>query len=240
MPTAISRIYTPEGFVVASDSFVSGSQSESQKIFSFRTHGLDIVYCIGGTARLKVDTFVLFDFVEAAKHELSIISPSDTWPRYLDALSSAICQNVNFSSRQGVPSLSAEDDTFLFVDGYHNAIPVSARLRFEHGTGVTKATVATEQLSNLSPYGSHSVLRLLDQEDNRFAPFVRPRKGDCKNIRAAVEWCRNRVLAQSSKDAKEIDPKICSGIGGRIQIALMKPTGFAWEAPPVSEAPSCA
>lgn len=86
-------------------------------------------------------------------------------------------------------------------------------------------------------YGSSMVNDILnDKDDPRFSRYRSnlPRKLAETTLSEAIEITTQTIMAQSDPHALEIDPDVCSLIGGRIHIArLTKTEGFHWVIPPL-------
>ena len=121
----------------------------------------------------------------------------------------------------------------MFFDGYACDKPESVTVRFHHQNGVPgKPELITEQLGTIA-YGSPIIYERLKQGDPAFDKY----KGSFSvsgtlysaAMRAAIAEARNYIRACSGPEALKIDPEICAGIGGRIQIAtITRSKGFRW------------
>jgi hypothetical protein len=244
MSTAIARIYTPEGFVIAADGRKTRSGDPSgiirdsqQKIFSIEQPGRRLAYAFAGAVELthRDSDKVLFDFVaetDRAVINLSAKAPRSLW-HYAEMLIDALTESIN-DVRRGPDALdpSIENSrTHLFISGFYGKHPKSVCIDFiNHVQEESEAELNTEELSELYQYGSKRVLDLLREGDPSFGTYVTSeQKRKNATLHEAVEIACRDIRAQCGPAALKIDERTCSAIGGHIHIATVTFVGgFQW------------
>jgi hypothetical protein len=252
MSTAIARIYTPEGFVIAADGReCMGDQilrEDAQKIFKAEYARGCLAYSLGGTSRLhQIDEpeTVLFDFVEAATEvfrELSSrdLPKSDDEALDGDWLLSRLIRNsmrprIMEAKQQRAGRLNSDSPlrdhrSYIFMDGYYDGNPFSARVVFHHHGAEgneTAAKVLTDDLDDIYQFGAAKVLIRLDTETDMFSEFRPTKYRGVRTLQEAIRVADNRIQAQCSPIARKIDP-ISSTMGGFSHIASVTRDGFTW------------
>jgi hypothetical protein len=246
MSTAIARIYTREGFVIAADgreSDQSGNvrSDRVQKIFSVEHPCRRLAYTIAGKIQLT-QLFspgeVLFDFVGETSKALEDLAHSKC--RSLIDFSRALADKLMFPlSDAKTARLSAtppgfansESNTHIFIDGYYNHLPKRTHIIFHHfGAAQTetdkKATIGS--LRSNHGYGSQRVLQRLDEEDDFFADYKPCKISEELTLADAIVIARNRVRAHFDPLAIKLDPS-CRAMGGHIHIAkVTREDGLRW------------
>lgn len=152
MSTAIVRTYTREGFIIAADGLVRGSDDlkevtdKAQKVFPFGGIGALLAYSIAGTPCIasRDGTKVAFDFVkriETATQALSV-QRFNTLFDYANRACRPIYRALEAAKREGLmdypepekldPGDRGSTIASIFIDGYHKGIPSRVKVRFFH------------------------------------------------------------------------------------------------------------
>jgi hypothetical protein len=124
----------------------------------------------------------------------------------------------------------------VWLLGYANGMPIEVDVRLSHRNQRLYKPVAIKQQLWLGyppkTLGSGEVHNLLYRsDDERLARFRRamPSRQEDLTILEAVEVAANYIKACDSDEGREVDPRLCPGIGGRIHIATITPlSGFQW------------
>ena len=148
MPTAIVRLYTPEGWVIAADGRKRNSETgetwdDTQKIFPVIQRGRSLVYGIAGDAGISDHTHKNIAFSSHAEAAKAIDSlPKDDAPdlmtfservakRIYDSLGEAQKQNYIVPFREGEqfiePSLSGFTIATVFWAGFYRGAPSAVK-----------------------------------------------------------------------------------------------------------------
>ncbi|MGO8817110.1 MAG: hypothetical protein ACLQVG_20905 [Terriglobia bacterium] len=148
MPTAIARICTPEGIVIAADGFeakpsLEPNQSNLQKIYP--VPGIPLAYAIFGTTGTMVsdDKPPVLDLIEEAKKSANsiVVTESDDILAYIEKFSHPIQEYLLLKREDGsIPYYPSNKDghlpgrtiTHVFLFGYYQGIPWTVDLRFFH------------------------------------------------------------------------------------------------------------
>jgi hypothetical protein len=242
MATAIARIVTPEGVVIAADGravdkFNGTILTDSmQKIFPARNRML--AYSVSGIALLtKGDSDdVLFDFLTAThaavampflQRQLSMHSYASTLAMLLHDSLSLTRQDAGVSQTTTWPTPQADSQTVICLDGYCESEMAEQReLIFYHNRPPGFAVHVTH---NGYWIGSQRVRNVLyDRADPRLAaykmPFLEP-----NTVSEAISRATKYIHAYGEPDARSIDPKVCDSVGNRLHIATITPAnGFQW------------
>jgi hypothetical protein len=247
MPTAIIRICTPEGMVIAADGLeakrnLEPNQLSLQKIYPVRNYSLAYAtfgYTVPGnkTINLIEETKKSADFLEEiAFDDLSLYAEHFSWPIQKLLLSKREDGSIPYfevGRESGQPG-----DTILhvFFFGYVQGIASTVDLRFFHRNSIPSTPSITSVDMKIGRpawiRGSEVVAEyLFDSKDERFSAYRKCIPDDWKNISIsqASEIARNYILACDSDIGREVDNIICRQIGGRIHIAKITPSkGFEW------------
>jgi len=237
MSTAISRIYTPEGFVVAADRrrlhVESGEANDTvQKIFYVKQPGRHLAYALAGTTGITREgnnTDVLFDFVCETTEAVDTLAGvrAKNLEQYARLMQEALLPSLTQAK-----SVSGEvpEPTLIFLDGYYNGRPERAHIQFFPDDSDPQVSPDGLYPGRSIGHGSERVLELVYDNDPRFAAFAIPyRSLDSVGLSDAIDIAKRDIEVQCSPEALLIDEKICRAIGGRPLIATVTPTGgFQW------------
>lgn len=243
--TAIARIYTPEGFVIASDGRKTRSDtnailSESeQKIFPIDEATRQLAYALSGAVQLThSDTDeVLFDYIVEASAAVAGIKAKQ--PRslyhYAEALGDKIAQSAGrIVTRSGEIDASVEgSDVHVSIDGYYDGRPKRASVRFiNHTSRAPDVEVSTDELfpGHLLGFGSPELFSLVPSGDSRFAKYrVIPKDPERVTLSEAVLMARKMIEAHMDPEAEKLFPANFACTGGKIQVAAITfQDGFHW------------
>jgi hypothetical protein len=261
MATALSHIYSDEGFAISADGLMTRRRPDGgvdvvseteQKIFPLP--GLDRVAACSFSGTVTVDndtsTRVAFDFIaETIKAVQSLEGKPMKDAHDLAEQISDLVQKQLEAARQSEDfrhPLGWKQGLRICIDGYFNAQPSRAVVEFHH---IKQESAHKVHLHHLLWHpawlsGSFEVTPLLfNSDDSRFSDY---RTDACKQVAArdmhpeirvtladAIEAGRNYIEACSSLVALEIDKEICQGIGGHIHAATITPEGgFNWAVRP--------
>ena len=191
MPTALIRIYTPDGFVVAADGRSTENPTnrvitdEAQKIFRL---GRAIAASLCGSSNLvNPQTHFKFDFVEELLAASQPISPKryQTLQDYAGELAHRVNRNLELAQQSGnlifpsIPAYEPEDYgdtiTIIWLNGYHNDRAASARVRLSHeGQRLLAPSLRTEPLLLLKPfaYGIQKIADMLVAKDRSVVRYL--------------------------------------------------------------------
>jgi hypothetical protein len=254
MATAIARVYTPEGFVVAADgrkinhSNPSDIQDTAQKILPVQSEWVDLACSFAGAVILTDDDTneSVFDFLPEtarASQELTARSCQNVFD-YAGRWSKLINAQLNAAKSTGrfreYPSIRLGDQrgstiALVYLDGFYEGIPRRLLMRFFHeDQKLYVPEVSPQKLALGRPllYGPAPVEALLDRRDPRLTRYATP-QGTAVSVESGIEICKNFVAACASPEALEIDPQ-CASVGGHIHIATITPdAGFKWAIPPI-------
>jgi hypothetical protein len=122
----------------------------------------------------------------------------------------------------------------IMVDGYYQNFPSRVRVRFYHENNKLvepEISLVDLQKDIPLPKGVLGVGGLILQKDSPLYRYVKPMetvRGSQRLTDAAV-YARAYIEACASPEAKALDERASSGIGGRTHMATNKPTGgFQW------------
>jgi hypothetical protein len=244
--TAIARIYTPEGFVIASDGRKSRSDTNAvlsdseQKIFGIEQPNRRLAYALSGAIQLthKDTDEILFDYLveaEAAFQKLALERPKSLY-HYTYRAAEEIAEAAERSVAPVRDELDASiegSEAYIFIDGYYDTRPKRTTITFKnHVHGPLETTVITNELypGRFIGYGSPEVLRLLNTDDIRFARYhIDAERPEDVTLALAIQMGVNVILAHNDPEAHKIDPKTCAAIGGTIRVAMVTLSqGFQW------------
>jgi hypothetical protein len=243
MSTAISRVYTPEGFVIAADGRSLNKRGEKlsdsvRKIFGVEHPNRQLAFTACGDAGVTdLQGNVSFEYASEAVRvmdELSDSCPNSLWHFAVEVMDKLLPRIVGAKEAYKIFPDGyhvIESETVIFIDGYYNGDPDTARVRFRHYGAVgreTKGDVSTEMFRGEYECGSPRMIGMLQLEDAALAAFRPSHKKDNMALQEAITVAHNRVRAQRDPIAVELD-QVCRGIGGHIHIATVTPAfGFAW------------
>jgi hypothetical protein len=244
--TAIVRIYTPGGFVVAAEGRKYEYEKKivvsdiSQKIFPIEEGETRLAYTIGGTVQLTTpNDEVVYDITAAIHSAIDQLVPSEIkslW-HYGEALSKAI-QELPPEAVSVV--IGTEVPTMISFDGYYKGKPKRATVRmFYDGQ---EPEVSVDRLRVGYPLGSGSMAvivalltggrpELLASYRSSFAEF----QYENVTLSQAIEVAKSMVAAQCDPEALKLDP-MCIAMGGHIHLCTVTPDAFRWIIEPAKTA----
>jgi hypothetical protein len=255
MPTAICRVHTREGFVIAADGLktrhdddgriVGAITENAQKIFPI--DGRQIAYSLTGIYALTPlgSEEVVFDFESEIPKCARALAEKDppTMYHYVEKLCSLLRQslgrvkrhrrNVYFPSGDQTEPPGATI-VRIFFDGYYKGEADRMYARFFHENQKLRTLVLQDDFYRMRGSGSLEVVELARGGDPRFAKYRIPANSFLKNatLSDAIQIAKNCILAQCDPEARKVD-EICSAIGGNVHIAtITHASGFQWTIPP--------
>jgi hypothetical protein len=251
MATAIVRVYNPDGFVIAADgrkmnthrdrSIVS---DDTQKVFKIEGPETLAAYAMAGIIELSTDDEsddIVFDLRSEIATAVEYLSSRRTTNLlgYATRLSRIVNRQLADAKRSGkirrypvrpsaIPELG-NTIARLYLDGYHNHIPLRVDVRFFHkDQELSNPEILPQGLYPGRPITFGSVLiadQLFGGKDDRLARF---HKHWTSTLKGGIDMCHDYLAACSSPEGLELDDG-CSGVGGRIHIATITPQGgFNW------------
>jgi hypothetical protein len=240
MSTAIARIYTPEGFVIAADGRKLNRQSgeiasdEEQKVFRLCHHAGDMSCAIAGVAQFARE-HGLFDFGVAAGRAARAIEKRQVTNRYeySDLLAREICRALEVFSPALLCS-GTEPATSLFLDGFFGGRPMRSKIELTYRIDGIDAQVSPEELvpGKTKGYGSEIIWAML------FATMPHDHLSSYRQVcqmakptgvAQATRVALNVIRAHCCPEAMLIDPERCAAVGGHIHIATVTQSdGFKW------------
>jgi hypothetical protein len=259
MPTAIVRICTPEGIVIAADGLESSSffqvkKLQLQKIYP--VHNLPLAYAIFGStgAQILRPSKVVIDLVEEAnKAEESlrgrVFDDLALYAKHFaQPIQEALLAKIGDDSTMGYPTYHepvepGQTVMHIFFFGYYRGLASTVDLRIFHRNHIlAEPSVAAIDVDIGSPpwiRGSVIIAKLLfESDDQRFSAYRRPFPDNPAEltIGKAAEIAGGYIRACSSNVGREADPDVAISIGGHIHIAKITPLeGFQWIIPPKEE-----
>jgi hypothetical protein len=260
MPTAIVRIVTPEGIVVAADGLQSSSfflrKSEHlQKIYPLQ--GLPLAYAIYGATGAwnyeNKEQNVVIDLVREAKQsaellgnltfsDLSLYASQFARP-IVEALKAKIGDDslIRYPSVPYDPVEPGQTIMHVFFFGYYNGSASTVDLRIFHRNEILAEPSITPIQVDMGPppwiRGSKIIAKLLfESDDKRFTPYRMPFPSDPEKltVERAAEIASGYIQACCSEAGREADPDVAISIGGHIHIARITPHRFKWLIPPTA------
>jgi hypothetical protein len=245
MPTAIARVYTSEGFVIAADGLKTRSDTgmvasnSERKIFEIEQPGRCLAYAFAGAVQLTSQDSdeILFDFIARTKEAADRLAkerPRSLW-HYTERLAEEIEASLDLvkeASGTFDPALESQQ-TYILMDGYYGKHPKRLSVTFKHHAHEpAEVNIAPDNFFPGQPigYGSEALLRLLNSQDPAFAAYyVSPQDPNNVTLAEAVQIAANRIRAHRDPEAIKIDEKACSAVGGILHIATITYTGgFQW------------
>ena len=253
MSTVIVRIYTNEGFVIASDGRKTRSEDQSilsdsaQKVFQAQSQANVIAYAIAGVAQLNPEGSdeVVFDFVAEAEKAAGSIAFRKC--KNLLGYAVRLCKPIYESLLDGyvsgrIPSLTADPKSrpgqkghtiaSFFLAGFYDGVASHVCARFYTIDGKLADPEVLPYLiepGKAVVYGPREIYYLMfETEDPRLSAYRRPkRRYDEIDLAEAIEISKNYICACADPALCKFDG--CSGVGGRVQIATITPAGgFQW------------
>lgn len=254
MSTAIARIYTPEGFVIATDGRATdpddGTWFATQKTFSIEQPARRLAYSLAGTAVVtpKNSKEAVFTFASQVQTVAATLAEQKISSLYEYARLLAFGLDARLKEARKVAKIPPSQDgdvpstTQIFLDGYYGKHPKRARIDFIHDDQIEPEICGnTEDAFKYKWWGSALVSSVIfDEGDPRLGayklaeyktPAVWPR-----TLAEAVSMAKRYVGAHCDPEALAIDEKVCSLCGPPIWVATLTfEEGFRWvEGPPLA------
>jgi hypothetical protein len=253
MSTAIVRIYTEEGFVIAADGrqvredglpFNDGAQ----KIFPLCDERGSLAYAICGTTLMTSDDDTnepVWDLAAEMAHAIKSLSgrKSKNLFGYATRLSRPINRHLKEAKQNGnIAKYPTETDMIdhdgsmiaeALIDGYYNGVPSRVSIKLYHRS---QQLAEPEVFRDSIPTGSYVIhgSKLISESfrnpaDRRFADYGQLAWTNSPvTLSEAIKVSEGYIRACSSPEAIQMDAK-CAGIGGHIHIATITPKdGFRW------------
>lgn len=244
MSTAIARIYTPEGFVVAADGRTLNAATGKvgtdtmQKIFPLHHEQGDIACVIAGSGQFFSHMGEFTFGAEVSQAALAIARTEIRNPdHYAGQLAALVVKKLEVFKLVFQPaSLHARTEaTHIWLEGYLAGRPMRRKITLAYQTETVVAEVSAAELDppgKIWAYGSQLVTGLL------FAPkdhgYLTPYWKVCQppypaTIEDAVRVALAVIRAHCDEEAIRIDSYGCAAVGGRILAAKVTPAGgFEW------------
>jgi hypothetical protein len=232
--TAIARIYTPEGFVVATDGRRNrpdgGVESDdAQKVFQLDHPAGKMCFSIAGigsysfgSGREDVSSVV---GRAAMKVEATEIKNPDG---YAESLMVQICREIDGWNLSSLASGSVTE-TRIHLDGYIRERPMRRTITLDYKSETPSVEADSTDPGALLGYGSQLIWNILfgPAPDNRLSPYRQICQSRPVTLPQAMVVCHAFIRAHCDPEALTIDRHYCQGVGGRIRIATVTPSeGF--------------
>jgi hypothetical protein len=239
--SAIVRIFTSEGFLVAADgrgiSGLPGVPDKDcfQKIFHL-SHSGNVIASVCGVSQLRQEDGEVFDIgaaLRAISRKIKSKSASNVH-EYAGLLMGELGSLVAQFYSDAI-SKSSDPETLIFLDGlFAHVMPERETICIAYGESGTVVSSNATDLS-IAAYASQKIWNMLFGHilttPQWIAPYREICQGGRRTLSEAVRVARSAILAHSQPEAIEIDPEPCRAIGGRIHIATLTPReGFKWVA----------
>jgi hypothetical protein len=244
MSTAIVRIYTPDGFVIAAEgrkynletkTVLSGSV---QKIFPIEDAGKRLAYTISGTVELtpKGSSEVVFDCARAIHHAIEALATSNfksLW-HYGEAISKLLAA---LPEQAHHVLIGDEPPTIISLAGYYKGRPKEVEVKMFYDGQDPKVSVDSPRRGYPVGCGSFDVLvalltgtrtELLQAYRTPFVDF----HYETVTFPQSIEVAKNAVAAQCDPEALQLDP-MCIAMGGHIHLCTITPDAFRWVIEPL-------
>ncbi len=260
MPTAIVKVYTRDGFIIAGDgrdrSVSTGvvRSDDRQKVFPIENHDRTLAWTIQGTAtRFNADTGEAYlDIVGTCKKLIEDMADRKSrhdlnW--YASKLKTPIREALQSSVEICGPFTDIKSARVFICQislfGYYRGIASESCILFTHEND----KVLNPQIFNADPSddpveakGSEEVANaLFNTTSPQFSKFrtkaiterITDRKRfDSLTLAEGKEIAKNYIRACESDEGLRLDEESCSGIGGTITFAEITPTGIIWSKDP--------
>jgi hypothetical protein len=258
MSTAIVRIYTAEGFVIAADGFSTEDPTgNAQKIFPTSTPSWTLAFCPSVCAAAMFEnkdskSTLRIDFAsqcQIAADRMKTSHPQDLndYARSFSRLfTECVREQMDQAQRNGVLSpedfaewVAARETTILHFSGYFYGIPSLSTVKIIFGQPEPLITLVPVSEINPKPvrgafFGSKKIQDKLEAGQDRYwdkyrtPDLIKITIQNQGTIDDAVVAARSYIEACSDVKAPLID-SWCESIGGRIRIAKITPSGgFEW------------
>ena len=254
MSTAIVRVFTSEGFVIAADGRARIQETETvvsdseQKLFIISRSDRALVYSFAGNLQVINDSTgeLVVDVISEIRRAIqeTALAPSRhdlNW--YVSKLWKEAHRKLILASKSKDSSpfpVSPNDPGVIchvFFYGYYRNVPVELDLRFMHEeqTVVKPRFFPTGHLApGVIMYGSERVATLLFRTDDfSFSQYRTPAiqkaiRHQSLTLSDGIEIAESYIHACDSNEGRAIDSTICAAIGGHIHIAAITPQEVKW------------
>jgi hypothetical protein len=243
--TAIVRVHTQEGFLVAADGLMTHSENpalnveNAQKIIQLDGKSRQLACCCTGISHITEDYSerVILEFLSEVRitaQRLYYRSYKDL-KRYAGALAAPINEKILAIKREGkiaeYPTakirLEGERSSTivdLFLDGYFNGIPSHVSIRFHHDNQYLLEPAVSDLPLGMMMIQGPPVPAILPLQQSGSAKLIE-----------VLESARQYIEACSTPAARNAYPEMM--IGGRFHAAtITRGLGFQWAIPPLSDA----
>lgn len=260
MPTAIVRICTNEGMVIAADGrelrgYSEVTSEETQKIFPIPN--APVAYAVFGSTGMSIggDNPNRINFIEEAQKAQSLVSLDKCHDlfQYVERFSQPIQERLSlwrigsttlFPPGAEEPGQPGNTILHLFFFGYHRGVVETIDLRFYHRYHIlSKPLITPIDVEIGYPVwvrGSKIVAAILfDSDDEKLSKYRVPFPKNPAELTAdiAAKIASGYIEACCSDFGRELDPISTKGIGGHIHIAKITPKAFEWIVPPLKAIP---
>jgi hypothetical protein len=233
MSTAIARMVTTEGLVIAADCRKFDREknvvvSESaQKIFPVMAKKL--AYILSGTTvitRAYTDE-VIFDFVSETAKAVGALPEHLNDVRQCASALKTVLRRALLLAIGEIPGwwrCLAENQTIISVDGHSGGDLELREVVFDY-----QPDDFCHGRDKGGWIGSQSIINVLyDRTDPRLEAY-KLSPGTPSTLLEGVSAAKKYILAYSDPEAREIDPKTCAAVGSRLHIAtITQADGFRW------------
>jgi hypothetical protein len=254
--TAIVRMLTSSGFVFAADGRARDGHhhivsDDCQKIFPVA--GRPLAYAVFGYTGIgnedsdKILVDVCLELKKAAMN-LGNYSPADLvayGEKLVRPIYNSLLKAKDEGALQKYPGTpephSPDCEIFaVWILGYFAGLPSEVMVKMSHREQRLRKPVGRHENLWLGYppkiMGSPRIDQLLyHTNDHRFATFRRPlpSRPEDLTLDEAIQVASNYIRACDSPEGRSEDPDLCPGIGGRIQIATVTPSGVQGYQPEV-------
>ena len=226
-------------------------KDDVQKIYPIP--GESLVYVLYGNMMLGKDEAdsgpIVVDLAsEVATAVASLVGQKfDDAVQYAESLSTPLLNRLTEASgkkqisRFPARSLDVEEGLpghligYIFLFGYYNGKACEIDIRLFHRKHIPDKQVIPAELwigYNPKTWGSLVVAKgLFESAPNPFFEAERkklPKRSDNPNIEEGIAVAKAYISACDSDTGRGLDPDLCPGIGGKIQIAIIKPDSVTW------------
>ena len=243
--SAIVRLFTPEGFVVASDGRMLAAATdeigsdEVQKIFPLRCVGSSssVIGSIAGIAQLSLDDGTPFDFRTVLSVAAMAVEqrPVNDLHSYAGLIVSQIDPLIGNFRSISIPGSKDAAGTSIFLDClFPMKMPAQETITITYGLTEVRISHEFSPIQTKRAYCSKKIWALLFDEDVSIPGWISHYRNVChgrkmSTLADAIDVAVALITAHSEPEAVAIDPEGCRTIGGRIQIATLTLTrGFEW------------
>lgn len=241
--TAIIRIFTPDGFVVAADGRKLDPRNgtvesdEVQKIFPLRHVSGLVAASICGIGGLALDGGITLDLRSVLCNAAIAVQSRNAFDlhAYANLLVAEIDPLVRSFQSTTIPT-SRDTGTSLLLDGLLYGMPARETITITYGsTGTDVRTVQEWPLLSVKGYVSEKIWQMLCDDSSEIAGWLSPYRSVYRRLKTprtlteATELAVAIIKAHCEPEAGAIDPEFCRTIGGRIHIGTLTPArGFEW------------